>query len=71
VSSWRMAILYRVRPLAVNCRYPSGAATDLIKLAFNSTPPNQLGFGDFDAGGVTDVFTLVQHCTINLPLVVR
>jgi hypothetical protein len=45
----------------VNCRYPSGAATDWIKLAFNSTPPDRLGFGDFDAGGVTDVFTPKQH----------
>jgi hypothetical protein len=53
----------------VYCRYSSAAASNWINMAFDSTPPNQLRFGDFNGDGVTDVFTLKQHCTINLPLV--
>jgi hypothetical protein len=40
-------------------------------MAFDSTPPNQLPFGDFNGDGVTDVVALVQDCTLDLPLVVR
>ncbi len=40
-------------------------------LAYDATSPNQLRFGDFNGDGITDVFTLKQDCTLNLPLVVR
>jgi hypothetical protein len=40
------------------------------QLAYDG-PIDQLRFGDFNGDGVTDVFTLKQDCTINLPLVVR
>ena len=40
-------------------RYSSGAASDWINLAYDSTPPDQLRFGDFNGDGYTDVFTAV------------
>ena len=52
-------------------RYSSAAASDWINLAFDSTPPDQLRFGDFNGDGITDVFTLKQDCTAYLPLVER
>jgi|SRR5579859_4486918 len=52
---------YRTNPSAVGS----------TKLAYDPTPPDQLRFGNFDGDGITDVFTLKQDCTLNLPLVVQ
>jgi hypothetical protein len=46
-------------------------AVGSTKLAYDPTPPDQLRFANFDGDGLTDVFTLKQACTLNLPLVVR
>ncbi len=40
-------------------------------LAYDSTPPDQLRFGDFDGDGVTDVFKLVRRCNVYVPLARR
>jgi hypothetical protein len=40
-------------------------------LAYDSTPPDQLRFADFNGDGITDVFTLKQDCKLDLPLVMR
>ena len=37
-------------------RYSSGGTSSWINLAFDSTPLDQLRFGDFNADGRTDVF---------------
>jgi len=42
-----------------------------IPLAYDSTPPDQLRFGDFNGDGVTDVFKLQQRCTADLPFLAR
>jgi hypothetical protein len=40
-------------------------------LAYDSTPPDQLRFADFNGDGVTDIFKLVRQCTDYLPLIRR
>ena len=40
-------------------------------LAYDSTPPDQLRFGDFNGDGKTDVFKLVRRCDVFLPLLQR
>jgi hypothetical protein len=50
---------------------PSPFLFDSNVLAYDSTPPDQLRFGDFNGDGVTDVFKLVRRCTVYLPVVQR
>lgn len=51
--------------------WPSSAPSSAgdFQLAFDSTPPDQLRFGDFNGDGITDVFKLVRRCSVDLPLV--
>ncbi len=44
---------------------------DDMQLAYDTTPPDQLRFGDFNGDGVTDVFKLQQRCALHLPLVTK
>ena len=46
-------------------------AVGSTKLAYDSTPPDQLRFGDFNGDGVTDVFKLVQRCQVYIPVLKR
>src|SRR5262249_51634126 len=39
-------------------RYSSGGTSPWINLAYDSTPPDQLRFGDFNGDGYTDVFSI-------------
>lgn len=50
---------------------PSPYAIGSNPLAYDSTPPDQLRFADFNGDGVTDVFKLVPRCDVYLPLVKR
>ena len=52
-------------------RYSSGGTSAWINLAYDSTPIDQLRFGDFNGDGVADVFKLVRQCKQYLPLVRR
>ena len=40
-------------------------------LAYDTTPPDQLRFADFNGDGVSDVFKLVRQCSLYLPLIRR
>ena len=40
-------------------RYSSGGTSAWINLAHDTTPPDQLRFGDFDGDGFTDVFSVI------------
>ena len=48
-----------------------GIAKADLQLAYDSTPSDQLRFGDFNGDGITDVFKLQQRCKTYLPLVRR
>src|SRR5215467_14161523 len=42
-------------------RFSSGGTSPWIDLAYDSTPPDQLRFGDFNGDGYTDVFAVTPR----------
>jgi hypothetical protein len=48
-------------------RYSPRATSPWTDLAYDSTPPDQLRFGDFNGDGFTDVFKLQRPFSVYLP----